>query len=117
MQFAGFPNTYSRNVFDNASGLAWTAMTDGQRITAATADGLVWTGATVIDQVPDALAPRVDLFLTGDLTSQVPMVAAAYGPLATPANFNGDVVLANDGTANPNQACSPLVGTYTGKWC
>jgi len=112
----GYTDIYSRFVYDNVSGMAWTAMTNAQRVTAATANGLVWTGANVTAQVPDALAPLERLFITGGLTAQYDYGTASFGAVATPANFSGAIVLVNDGSANPSQGCvaSPA-GAYAGK--
>ena len=35
---SGFPDAFTRNFFDVTLGLAWTAMTDGQRLTSSTND-------------------------------------------------------------------------------
>ena len=91
-------------------------MTDAERVVAATANGLVWTGANVTAQVPDALAPLERLFVTGGLTAQYDYGTASFGAVASPANFTGQIVLVNDGSANPSQGCAaPPAGAYPGK--
>ncbi|MCY7355818.1 MAG: hypothetical protein LH470_12250 [Lysobacter sp.] len=111
-----FPDIYSRNVLDNNSGLAWTAMTDSQRVTAAIGDNLVWTGANVIAQAPANLGPQVNLFVTGR-ASNYPMVPAAYGPTPAPGNFTtGPLSRVSDPTGGLEQGCSAFpAGAYTGK--
>ncbi len=111
---SGFTDIYSSFVFDNVSGKAWNAMTNAERVTAATGNGLVWTGSNVTTLVPDALAPLERLFVTG--AGSYDYGTAAFGAPATPANFNGAVVLVNDGSATSSQGCvaSPA-GAYAGK--
>ena len=108
---------YSNNVYDNVSAKTWKSMTNAERVTAAVAGGLVWTGASVTAQVPAALSPLQRLFFTGALNATYVYGTAAFGPLATPANFNGNVVLVNDGTgADPADGCETIpAGTLTGK--
>lgn len=111
-----FPDIYSRNVRDNNSGLAWTALTDAQRVTAAIGDNLVWTGTNVTAQAPTHLGPQVNLFLVGPRTKDYPMVPAAYGPPPTPANFTtGSIVRAFDASGADSQGCAAFpAGAYTG---
>lgn len=113
---SGFTDIYSSFVFDNASNKAWNAMTNAERVAAAKSDALVWTGAEVTGQVPDALGPLERLFVSGGLTAQYDYGTAAFGPAASPANFSGAIALVNDGSATPNQGCvaSPA-GAYAGK--
>jgi hypothetical protein len=115
---------YSRFVFDNATSENWIDMTNAERVIAAKADALVWTGGIVTSQTPLALSERVDLFVTGDATGNFPLVTAAYGPVATPANFTpGDIVYANDGVAGAgspagtvNDGCEAMAaGSLAGK--
>ena len=114
--FNGTPDVYSSHVVDNVSGLQWIAMTDAQRVAAATGDGLAWTGAEVTEQVPDALAPLERLFISGGLSASYDYGTAGFGAPATPANFNGAIVLVNDGSANPSQGCvASAPGAYAGK--
>ena len=110
----GYTDIYSSFVYDNASGQAWSQMTDAQRRTAATAGGLVWTGGNVSSQVPVALAPKVALTLG---SSEFEYGTAVFGPPATPANFNGQLVVVNDGSgATGSQGCAASpAGAYAGK--
>ena len=112
-----FPDIYSRNVYDNATSMAWTAMTNAQRVTAAIGGNLVWTGATVGAQVPTTLAQVTTFNTTGDITASYGVNPAGYGPFPTAANFaSGDIVLANDGSGTPTLGCvATPAGAYTGK--
>ncbi|MGY1458587.1 MULTISPECIES: PA domain-containing protein [unclassified Luteimonas] len=114
--FNGYPDIYSSFVFDNNSGLAWIDMTDAQRVAAATGGALAWTGPSVSDQVPVALAPKIALSASGSVTGTFEFGTAEFGAPATPANFSGALVLVNDGSATPTQGCvaSPA-NAYAGK--
>ncbi len=48
----------------------------------------------------------------GPATGNYPAVAASFG--TTPLVHSGNIVLANDGTANPSEACSALIGFPAG---
>ncbi|MGO1071006.1 PA domain-containing protein [Lysobacter sp. CA199] len=104
----GKPDAYSRPVFDNVSGLAWTAMTDAQRKAAIVGGGIVFTGATVTQEAPLYLDPVLSMQAGGALTATYSFETASFGPAATTTGFMGDVVLANDGSANPSLACNFL---------
>jgi hypothetical protein len=113
-----YTDIYSSFVFDNASGKAWNAMTNAERVIAAKSEGLVWTGEITNSQVPITLAQAVRLVATsGNSTvGAFDYGVAAFGPEATPANFSGPLVAVNDGSAAPNLGCeaSPA-GAYAGK--
>ena len=119
--FDGAPrsDTFTHLAYDNVENKRFDdpAMTDALRATAMKTPGrLAWDGAQVTAQVPVTLAPLLRLGVTGNVTASYEFGTAAFGPAATAANFNGDVVLVNDGSANPTQGCvaSPA-GAYTGK--
>ncbi|WP_234446527.1 PA domain-containing protein [Luteimonas sp. MC1750] len=112
----GYPDIYSSNIRDNITGLDWIAMTNAQRMAAATGGGLVWTGAQVTDEVPMALAPKIELTAGGGVSGTFLYGTAAFGPAPTPANFSGALVLVNDGSATPNQGCAASpANAYAGK--
>ena len=110
----GYTDIYSSYVYDNASGQAWSQMSNAQRVVAAKAGGLVWTGANVNAQVPMALAPKVALTLGA---SEFEYGTAEFGAPATPANFNGQLVVVNDGSgATGSQGCAASpANAYAGK--
>ena len=113
---SGFPDIYSSHILDNNTGTAWIAMTDAQRRAAAVGGGLVWTGDTVADQVPVALAPAIVLAGGGTVSGEFAYGEASFGAALTPANFNGELVLVNDGSANPTFGCAASpAGAYAGK--
>jgi len=112
-----FPDIYSRNVFDDASGMAWVDMTNAQRVTAATGGKLVWTGANVTAQVADNLGGVLTLAVIGNRPASYAMVTAVYGPLATPDSFTaGKLVYGTDPTGGTHLGCQPFpAGAFTGK--
>lgn len=111
-----FPDIYSRNVFDNASNMTWVDMTNEQRLVARVGEQLVWTGANVTAQVPVALGPLQRFFVVGAVTANYEYGTASFGAPATNANFRGNIVAVNDGSAAPTQGCvASLAGAYAGK--
>lgn len=113
---SGYPDIYASFVHDNASNMAWIDMTNAQRQAAVTGGSLAWTGASVTDQVPVALAPKIVLTAGGGVSGSFEYGTAEFGAPATPANFSGELVLVNDGSANPGEGCvaSPA-NAYAGK--
>lgn len=110
--FAGYPDVYSSNVYDNATSKTWISMTNAERSTAAKAGALVWTGANVTSQVPVALSPLLKLNTTGTLTASYYIGTASFGPVATTSNFSGALELVNDGVIGPPVGTGPS-GTTT----
>jgi hypothetical protein len=112
-------DTYTQFAYDNVENKRFgdPAMTNALRATAMSTPGrLTWDGPEVTANAPDALAPLQRLRVTGDITANYEYGTASFGPAATVANFNGDVVLANDGSATPTQGCAASpAGAYTGK--
>jgi hypothetical protein len=108
----GIPSIYATYAFDNTQQKLVREMTNAERVASFVNDGnLVWTGGNVTGQagllldnavVFQATAPAA---IAGSTFATVP---AAFGPAATPANFNGGVVIADDGTGAPTLACEPL---------
>lgn len=112
----GYTDIYSSFVFDNVSGQAWSQMTNAQRVAAAKAGGLAWTGANVTAQVPMALAPKILLTAGGGISGEFEYGTAEFGAAATPANFSGQLVLVNDGSSTPSQGCAASpAGAYAGR--
>lgn len=117
----GFNDPYTHNAFDNIKGLRFddAGMTNADRaLSIKTRGAPAWDGTSVKSQVPLFLDDAVVLSATGTLTKNFQFFGvASFGPPATAANFNGDVVLVNDGAgADPADACEPLAaGGLTGK--
>jgi hypothetical protein len=120
--FDGTPRTdvYTHNAYDNVENKTFDdpAMTDALRATAMKTPGrTVWVGGEVAAQMPIALDPLLRLDATGALTaSYTAFGTASFGPKVTAANFDGEVVVVNDGVGDTADACEPLAaGTLTGK--
>jgi hypothetical protein len=109
----GIPSIYATHAFDNTQQKQVRDMTNAERVASFVNDGnLVWTGSNVTAQagllldnaiVFQATAPAA---IAGNTYATVP---AGFGPAATPDNFKGAVVLADDGSASPTLACGSLV--------
>lgn len=114
--FSGRPDVYSSFVYDNNTDKTWVEMTNAERVAAATGGGLAWTGDHVLDQVPLVLSPMVELTAGGTVSGTFQYGTAQFGAAATPENFSGELVLVNDGSANPTFGCEPSpAGAYAGK--
>ncbi len=117
----GVSDVYTHFAYDNVTGARFdtAAMTDALRSTALKTPGrTAWDGASATSQVPAFLDPKMALQITGSMTaSYTAFGTAGFGPAATPANFNADLVIVNDGAgADPADACEPLAaGSLTGK--
>src|SRR5690606_32322621 len=62
------------------------------------------------------LAPAVALVAGGTASGELDYGTAAFGAPATPANFSGELVLVNDGSATPSQGCAASpAGAYAGR--
>jgi len=115
---AGYQDIYSRFVFDNNSARNWYAptMDNAGRQAAVIGGNLVFQGATVTAEVPLVLGEKVALRTSGTVNGNFDYGDAAFGPTASASNFNGAVVLANDGVGDTADACQPLpAGSLTGK--
>ena len=115
--FLGLPDIYSMNVLDGNSGMAWTDMTDAQRVTAAIGNNLVWTGANVTAEAPALLGPYLQLhLLLANRPATFEMVTAAYGPAADEANFGAGQIVRGRDAAGTSFGCAAFpAGAYTGK--
>jgi hypothetical protein len=116
----GVSDVYTNFAYDNVTGARFTdaAMTDALRAASMKTQGRVsWDGTTVKAQVPNALGPKTAIQISGSLIANYAFYGTAnFGPAATSANFNGDIVIANDGVGDGADACEPLpAGSLTGK--
>ena len=117
----GASDVYTHIAYDNVKGLRFddAGMTDADRAAAMVVQGRVsWDGTTVKAQVPNTLGPKTAIQISGSMTANYPFYGtAAFGSAATSANFNGDLVIVNDGAgADTADACDALAaGSLTGK--
>ncbi|MFT3897368.1 MAG: serine protease [Thermomonas sp.] len=116
----GAADIYTHYAYDNVTGARFTdpAMTDALRTVALKTPGQTsWDGDAGKAQAPLALGPVVAIQITGSLTANYPAFGtASFGPAATSTNFNGNLVIVNDGVGDGADACEPLpAGSLTGK--
>ena len=119
-QFLGFGDLFSQYTIDDSTGKIWNTMTDAERMASALNIRKVsWTGINVKKDVPEVLSP-------GEPTIAVNRPAGLGNLLVGPASFGqlygspsvmGDVVLGDDGAADPSTSngCTPLVNSVAGK--
>ncbi|HEY4293837.1 PA domain-containing protein [Luteibacter sp.] len=98
------PDIYG--TFVKHDGTLWDDLTPAQRVTAAVDDGhLAFSGATVVTEAPLALS-QPDVYRVSAPAGAVgdyEYAQAAFGPIATSANFSGSVV-----QATPNDGCAAI---------
>lgn len=111
----GRPDIYSSFVYDNTQEKGWYELTNAERVTSALNDGnLVFTGAHVKAEAPLALSNPLVLRVSAPsgAAGDYAFNPGAIGPAASPANFNGEAVVASgpsaDGTTTDAQACAPI---------
>lgn len=118
-KLGGYEDIFSRFVYDNVSNRRYydPTMTDAGRVAANVGNNLVFRGPQVTAEVPLVLDDKIALRLSGALVANYDYGTAAFGPLASTANFTGALALANDGTgADTADACEALpAGSLTGK--
>ncbi len=117
-QFAGFPDLFSWNLHDLTLNMDWNDMSNGERLASITnTRGLVWTGASAAAGLPEDLkrpyAMEVEATAPPPVVGVYPAQAALFSGFP-PMEMPGEIELVNDGTANPNLGCNPLVGFTPG---
>ncbi|HSE41460.1 MAG TPA: PA domain-containing protein [Acidobacteriota bacterium] len=112
------PDIYTVFTKDNTTQKQWNQMTDRERAASTVnTNNVVWNGPTVVEDAPFLLQFPNNLIISdpAPIAGEVEMGPASFGPPATPANFSGEVVLADDGTApNPNDGCEAITTDLTG---
>ncbi len=97
--YLGVPDIYSTFTYDNTTGKRWTQMTIAERQASALNYGnVVFDGASATAGAGLILGPRTTLRLTapGAVAGDYANGGTQFGPVATPANFAGTVVLGLD---------------------
>ena len=111
--FAGFTDVYSFFSLDNTTGQHWNGMTNAERATSAVnCRNVAWDGAGATARALTYLSPGTPLLTVnapGGIAGDFAVGAASFGPQLTATGLTGNVVLGNDGTGNPTDACEPLV--------
>lgn len=111
-EILGFPDIYESFILDKTLGLRWNEMSSGQRAASAVNTGnLVWDGPAVTAASPSFLdgLPIMEVNTPAALADILPLGSASFGTALDSFGVSGDLVLADDGTGNPSDACSPLV--------
>ena len=109
----GYPDVFSKFIYDQATGLRWDQETDAQRAASAiNTYKLLWDGTATRFMAPTTLQSgravlRVNAppAVAGDLAVGI----AAFGPALSSPGVTGNVVLADDGTAPTSDACTALI--------
>ncbi len=108
---SGRQDIYSVFTFDNSASKYWTQMTVPERQASALNYGnVVFTGASATAGAALILDPRTAFRVTAPMSiaGQYPYGTASFGPLVSPSNFAGSVVLGTDGVGASNDGCEPL---------
>jgi hypothetical protein len=108
---AGVPDIYSVFTLDNSTGTHWTAMSVAQRQASALNYGkVVFDGFNATLGAALTLDPRTAFRVTAPaaIAGDYEYGTASFGPPVSTSNFNGNVVVANDGVGASTDGCEPL---------
>lgn len=109
---AGFPSMSDHFLLDEASALHWDVASPAQRVASAiSTTGLAWDGPGVSSAAASFLTnrPRFLVNSPGGVAGSYALATASFGPALTLAGLTGNVVLADDGTPDINDGCTPLI--------
>lgn len=109
---SGFPSVFDHFMYDNTTGLVWSAMTPAQRVASAIGvDKLAWNGPAVFNGASTFLGkrPRMVINSPGGIAGTYQAGAASFGAALTVGGLTGDVVLVDDGVAPGSDGCSALI--------
>jgi hypothetical protein len=115
--FLGLDDVYGSHTFDTFYGKSWNDLAPSQRVISARRTGrLVWNGPHVLAQAPRELdrRPSLTVLAPPSVASEIEVQEATFGPDVATMPIHGPVVLADDGSGMPTDACQPLIGDYTG---
>ena len=99
-------------LYDTSSSKLWKEMTNTERKASATNDpSLVWTGPRTSAELPNFLAKPAAVVIDApsDIAGVYVAQTASFGPSVHVSPATGSVVLAQDGSASPTEACEPLI--------
>jgi hypothetical protein len=108
---SGLPDIFARFLFDRTQNQPWTALTPAQRaLSAVNTSNVVWNGPVTTAASPLILARRTVVVVNspGGIAGTYSANPATFGPPHTVAGLTGNVVLAIDGVAPVNDACTAL---------
>lgn len=119
-QFLGFGDLYSEYTLDVVANQNWNSMTAEQRAASAlNLRKVAWTGLHVKQDVPKVLSPG-EPFLRANSPAGLGAFlfgTASFGAPLSAAGVTGDLVLGDDGVADPatTNGCTPLTNAVAGK--
>lgn len=118
--WAGIPDVYNRNLFDNTIGKSWPEMTtDERRASIPNGRNVVWTGANVTAAVPSRLAlglPLLSISAPPSIAGSYDVGTAVFGGALTSPGLSAEIAVALDAAdgAGPSttDACSPINNAF-----
>jgi hypothetical protein len=119
-QFLGFGDLYSQYTLDDVTNKNWNAMTDAERRSSALNIRKVsWNGLNVKKDVPKVLLPGEPVLVgkSSGFSGNFLFGTASFGNPLTASGTSGDVVLGDDGVADPSRTdgCTSIVNNVAGK--
>ncbi len=119
-KFLGFGDVFSQYTVDDSTNKIWNDMTDAERVASAVNIYKVsWNGLHVKQNTPVVLKPGVPTLIGNSTGFSGPFLfgTAAFGPLLTATGVTGDVVLGDDGVADPSttNGCTAITNAVAGK--
>jgi len=113
----GRPDVFTTYMRDLSTGKDWNDMTNNERVIAGVNDpNVVWTGPNATAAINDFLvgSPIVRVDSPGSIRGDNAASQANFGEVVKD-DLTAQLVLANDGSGVPSQACFPIVNDLTGK--
>jgi hypothetical protein len=110
--FNGYPDIYTRFMWDETIGLHWHEMTNTQRqASAVNTFNVYWDGAATRFMAPLTLSARELLRVNAPppIAGDMMVGTASFGPPLSFPGVSGLLVLAEDGTAPTSDACTALI--------
>ena len=109
----GYPDIFSRFMYDQTTGLHWDAETNAQRAASAIVPyKLTWDGAATKFMAPHTLQygrPVLRVNSPPAVAGDYAVGTATFGPAISSVGVTGNVVLADDGAAPTSDACTALI--------
>jgi hypothetical protein len=111
-QQSGFPSIWDDFLFDNTTGLTWTAMTAPQRVTSAlNTRKLAWNGSNVTAAVPSVLSlgvPLLNVIVPAAVAGKYDVGTAGFGPALSSPGVTAEIMPVVDTAPNLGLACIAL---------
>jgi len=113
--FLGFPDQWSRFLYDNLIGRTWGQMVNAERgFSATNGPNLVWAGPNVTAEAPSILGPAQVIRVNAPAPAELPFGTADFGAAVPAGGLTGDVVLVDDGTGIASDGCEPIQNDVSG---